>query len=388
MKHERKWNRIVAAVAALAALGLVAGRAQAGGVRVKQDLAVTGVDPDASGKARVRINGPGNDLRGELDVRVRRLDGGAPFEVDLHGVRIGTLTTSGGGRGRARFRTQPRSSRDQLLGVDPRGKSLQVRDASGDPVMEADIPDDTMDPTKIRCCLPDDSDAGDQPECEDRTPDECTAAGGVNLGAGSCLPNPCEGATPPPPEEHIVCCIPDDHGAQCEDRSPASCSEHGGVNLGAGTCDPNPCPATVPPAPETIQCCLPEGSEVECEDRTPEMCAEHGGTNMGPGTCTPNPCPQPPPVEHIRCCLAADSGVQCVDLTADQCTAEGGTNIGAGVCDPSACPAPPPPPPPEHIRCCVPTDGGPACEDRTADECAAHGGTSLGPGSCEPNPCT
>lgn len=43
------------------------------------------------------------------------------------------------------------------------------------------------EPQDIRCCIPDDS----GPECEDRTPAECAARGGVNLGAGSCTPNPC-----------------------------------------------------------------------------------------------------------------------------------------------------------------------------------------------------
>jgi hypothetical protein len=381
MKH---WSRMVTGIAVCAAIGLAAGRAEAKGVRVKQDLALTGVDLDSTGRARIRIVGPGNDLVGSLDIIVRKLERDATFEVDLEGIRIGTLRTTGGGNGHVRFRTRP-GRHDQLLGVDPRGKLLQVRNAAGNPVLEAGMPDDTIDPTKIRCCLPDDDDRGEQPECEDRTPAECAAAGGVNLGAGSCVPNPCE-AAPPQADEDIVCCIPDDSGPECEDRSPAGCSAEGGINLGAGTCVPNPCAATVPTAPETIQCCLPDDSEVECEDRTPAMCAADGGTNMGPGTCSPNPCPQlPPAAEQTRCCLPDNSGVQCEDRTPSDCAAQGGTDIGPGVCDPTACPALPPPP--QDTRCCVPKNDGPECEDRTPDECAARGGTDIGPGSCVPNPC-
>jgi len=330
MGHEAHWGRTVVTVTALAALGVFVSRAEAsGGIRIKSGMARTGVDPDARGEAQVKIDRHQNEVRGKLDVKVRGLAGRAEFEVVLGGVRIGTLATSRAGSGRVRFHSSPRGS-DDLLGADPRGKSLEVRNSDGDDVLETEIPDDTLDPTKIRCCLADD----DQPECEDRTPEECTAQGGVNLGAGSCLPNPCE-ATTPLPGTDIVCCIPDDSGPECEDRTPAGCSAEGGVNLGVGVCAPNPCGPTSPLDPATIQCCLPSGGEVECEDRTPELCAAQGGTDMGAGTCSPSPCPQP--AEVIRCCLADDSGAQCEDRTADQCAAAGGTDIGPGSCTPNPC---------------------------------------------------
>ena len=47
--------------------------------------------------------------------------------------------------------------------------------------------------------------------------------------------------TSPEPDEDIRCCVADDGGSKCEDRTPAECSARGGVNLGAGSCTPNPC---------------------------------------------------------------------------------------------------------------------------------------------------
>ena len=205
--------------------------------------------------------------------------------MTIAGVRIGTLGTNAAGNGRARFRTEP-GRRDQLLGVDPRGKSVAVLDDGGAIVLGGVVPSGSLDPTDVRCCLPDDS----GPECEDRTAAECAALGGVDLGPGSCLPNPCDAGTPPDPAADIVCCLPDDSGPECEDRTPAECSAGGGINLGAGACTPNPCPPVGPAPGDDVRCCLPDDSGPECEDRTAAECAAQGGVNIGPGSCMPNPC--------------------------------------------------------------------------------------------------
>lgn len=47
--------------------------------------------------------------------------------------------------------------------------------------------------------------------------------------------------TSPEPDQDIRCCVPDDSGPECEDRTPAECASRGGVNLGEGSCTPNPC---------------------------------------------------------------------------------------------------------------------------------------------------
>ena len=246
---------------------------------VRQALFPSGADADASGKASLQVKKKKGVLSGQLTVQAKKLDAGT-FEVTVDGVRIGTLDTNARGKGKARFRTSPRSSDDQLLGVDPRGRSLALV-SGGVPVLLGTMSDDSP-AGDVRCCLADNSGA----ECEDRTSAECVAEGGIDLGPGSCLPNPCEGTTPGP---DVVCCLPDDSGPECEDRTEAECSAGGGVSLGSGTCTPDPC-APIPPPDGDVRCCLPDDSGTQCEDRTATECASLAGINLGPGSCTPNPC--------------------------------------------------------------------------------------------------
>jgi len=238
----------------------------------------------ATGQLRLALK---NDAEGRLEIRVRDLPPNQSFDVLVGAVKVGTIVTDGGGQGRLRFRSRPRGH-DLLLGFDPRGAMITIRDASGSDVLVGTIAaGGSVDATKVACCKPDDSGT----ECEDRTVEACTAEGGTPAAASSCLPNPC--ADVPPPVQDIICCVPDDSGAECEDRSAAECAARGGVVVAATSCTPNPCAAT-PPADPDIQCCLPDDSGTECEDRTPEQCAAQGGINMGPGSCTPNPCAATP----------------------------------------------------------------------------------------------
>jgi hypothetical protein len=267
-------------------LGILGAALLAGGLpttaharSVRQTLLPSGADADASGKASLQVKKKKGVLSGQLTVQAKKLDTGT-FEVTIDGVRIGTLDTNARGKGKARFRTSPRSADDQLLGVDPRGRSLALV-SGGIPVLLGTMSDDSPE-GDVRCCLPDDSGA----ECEDRTSAECLAEGGIDLGPGSCLPNPCEGTTP---GSDVVCCLPDDSGPECEDRTEAECSAGGGVSLGSGTCTPDPC-APIPPPDGDVRCCLPDDSGTQCEDRTATECASLAGINLGPGSCTPNPC--------------------------------------------------------------------------------------------------
>ena len=279
-------RRGLALCVALSAIGAatVVDASNRGSGKVREDLVPTAAAPaGARGRAVVRVR----NEKGRLIVIAKDIGRDATFDVILDGVKIGTLQTTGGGNGRARFRTRPRGH-DQLLGTDPRGKQLILRSATGSDVLVADLPvpeDPTPgDDNDIVCCLPDDR----REECEDRTPTECAAQGGRDLGRGSCIPNPCDGG--PAPGGDVVCCIPDDGPAECEDRTTAECAAAGGIVIGGATsCAGDPC-APVPPADPDIQCCLPDNSGPECEDRTPEECAAQGGVNMGPGDCNPNPC--------------------------------------------------------------------------------------------------
>jgi hypothetical protein len=274
----------LAAITFIGAALMVPADAAAKGIKIRQALGVTGADPDATGQLKADIRDARTGLRGKLEVKARGLASLTTYDVTLDGVRIGSFSTSRRGAGKAKFDTRPRGNK-QLLGVDPRGRLAAVVSGDGSVLLQTAVSASSLDPNKVRCCLPDDS----GPECEDRTAAECAAAGGVDLGAGSCLPNPCAGPVPPP-EGDILCCLPDDSGPECEDRTAADCSAQGGVNIGSGTCLPNPCSPSTPPPDADIRCCLPDDSGPQCEDRTAAECAAQGGVNIGSGSCLPNPC--------------------------------------------------------------------------------------------------
>ena len=177
---------------ALLLVGMAAGTSVAAPIVVRQTLRASGDDADARGKAIFKVRGKGSRRSGTLVVTAAKLERRSSLEVTIDGVRIGTLPTSGRGAGHARFRTAPRGD-DQLLGIDPRGRTIALVGPGGAAVLAAGLPSKGLDPGDVRCCVPDDS----GPECEDRTVAECAAQGGVNIGAGSCAPNPCGTATPP-----------------------------------------------------------------------------------------------------------------------------------------------------------------------------------------------
>src|SRR5262249_52420569 len=107
---------LAAGIAALA-LRLVAVPARASHPG-QQTLTPTDTDQDARGRAQLVLR---TDEDGKFDVIAKKLDPDQTFDVIVNGVKVGTLTTTGGGSGRARFRSRPRSGDDQLLGFDPRG---------------------------------------------------------------------------------------------------------------------------------------------------------------------------------------------------------------------------------------------------------------------------
>jgi hypothetical protein len=291
--RERKivMSKIPGYASLVLALALTAPNA-ASASAVKQSLRPTGVDANAQGVAMASIHAKRN--RGKFRVMGRNLKPGTTYGISVAGVRIGSLTTGAGGSGGARF-SSPQHGSDQLLGVDPRGKLVEVSDDQGEDVLENEMPDDTEDQGDVQCCLADD----DGSECEETTADECTAKGGTNMGAGTCFPNPCPTT---PPTSDIRCCSPDDNGPECEEESPGECSASGGVNMGAGSCDPNPC---APTQPGIVTCCVPEGdqgeqegetgpAQPECQQLTTADCTDEGGKVSSAASCSPNPCVSSP----------------------------------------------------------------------------------------------
>jgi len=105
--------------------GILAAR-NANALVVRQELAATGADADAHGKATLSLKRRRSGLREQLVVVARKLDASTSFDVTIDGVRVGALRSNARGRGSGRFRTEPRKPDDQLLGVDPRGRTLVV----------------------------------------------------------------------------------------------------------------------------------------------------------------------------------------------------------------------------------------------------------------------
>jgi hypothetical protein len=268
---------------AMATALLLATASGAGAVRVHETLHATSHAPKARGSAKLTVK---KASKGMFSIAARRLAASQSFDVVVGGIKVGELTTNKHGAGKAVFGA-PKRGKHALLGFDPRGRSLAVRDHDGNDCLDGDMPDD--DAGKVACCLPDD----DGVECDDRTPDDCTNDGGTVSSASGCFPDPCGGTSTP-----VVCCtvdstcgafVDDDPQVGCRsDRSAAECAEHHGTVVDATSCDPNPC-AAVPPV-QLVTCCVPDDEEVECEFRTPERCAEKGGTVSTATSCDPNPC--------------------------------------------------------------------------------------------------
>jgi hypothetical protein len=269
------------------ALALLAGHASAK-TRITQPLSPTPHAPHATGTAKLVLK---TGSSGRFSVRARHLPAGKSFDVVVNKVKVGTLATGPRGRGVARFSTSPRGHR-AMLGFDPRGTEVEVRDAdTGEDDLDAEMPDDHPD-SAIGCCLGD-RDGEGETECEDLTAAECAAHGGTATASTRCLPDPCGN----PPPARAVCCLAhgmagasedDDADVDCEDISASDCAARGGTAIQASSCDSNPC-EPVPP-PQVAICCVPHGGESWCANLTTDHCEQAGGQVSGGTSCDPDPC--------------------------------------------------------------------------------------------------
>ena len=256
--------------------------------QIIRPLSPTTHAPGASGTAKLIMKSASN---GRFSVKARHLAGGKSFDVVVNNVKVGTLSTGPGGGGIAKFSTSPKG-RNALLGFDPRGARIEVRESdSGDDDLDSGTPGDNGD-SAIGCCLGNQDDESET-ECEDLTAAECPSEGGTPTSATSCLPNPCA-TTPPPP--NTVCClahsatgafVDDDAEVECEDDA-GECAAHGGTVVQATSCDPNPCQPS--PPPNLVICCVSDGGESECEHITADECTADGGTINSATSCDPDPC--------------------------------------------------------------------------------------------------
>lgn len=252
-------------------------------ITARTNLAATSAATNAHGKAALAVHGS----KSKLEVKASRLARGESFEVIANGVKVGTLRTGKSGSGRLRFRATP-TSKDVLLGFEPRGVQLSVRGTDGRDVLVGTM--DAVDPSAAACCIPA---AAGTSACQELAADACAAAGGTANAAATCLPDPC--AVSPPPAV-VVCCLnetdDDESESECEhDVDTTACAAGGGTTVAAAGCEPNPCVPTAPPTGDVAACCLTHEHETECEVRTTEACSARGGTVMaGVTTCGSNPC--------------------------------------------------------------------------------------------------
>ncbi len=266
----------------------------AGTVRVAQALSGTGVAPAARGRAVLKLR---SDTKGHLLIATRGLAAKARFDVVANGVKVATIVTSSSGTGGARLVTRPRGHA-VLLGFDPRGADIQVRDTDGNVVLEGTMPGrGSVEADKIACCLPHGGS-----DCAIRPSTACAAEGGTPAATGTCLPDPCgeSGST----GGAFVCCIAESESGAFVDDSPdvecepnatsAGCAAAGGTLVQASSCSEHPCESVTPP--NLVVCCVPEdsgdedGDSLECERLTAEHCVGAGGTVSSASSCESHPC--------------------------------------------------------------------------------------------------
>jgi hypothetical protein len=293
----------IAAAILMAGLGVCPQPAAAGvggRVHVQASLRATPADPGAHGRLRLVAKRSGH---GQLDVIVRHVAARSSFEVVVDGVKVGTVRSNAAGNGRLRFRTHPRGH-DALLGFDPRGATVTVRNADGQDVLTCRMGDDRP-AGAVACCMPGRHDGGGpmgrmhEARCMEGTSSACAAAGGTSVATTSCLASPC-GTSPSP---LVTCCVPDSaHGAfvpgdahpghaECHaTMAQDACSAAGGTIVATASCDGDPCTPTPPPA-GTVACCVPMGMMGdECVEMTTARCAAAGGTQSPAASCEPDPC--------------------------------------------------------------------------------------------------
>ncbi len=287
MSNAERWTRTIV-VAGVLAVGIASSGAAAS--RVVGPLTATSNAPHAHGRAKLTLK---TASKGRFQVGARRLGPHASFDVVIGGIKVGTLTTNVAGAGKLKLSTNPRPG-EHLLGVDPRGKTVEVRDQNGDDDLEGDMPDGDDNGGSaggaFACCTSND---GEQ-ECEVETPAECSSKGGQTVdGVQSCIPNPCGTSG----GGEVVCCfnssaagafVDEEAENECDETSSQECAMGGGTVVGATSCEPNPC-SPVPPPTVTV-CCVPQDSEAECEILTPEHCAAQNGKPSDATSCESDPC--------------------------------------------------------------------------------------------------
>ena len=234
MTTQRWWwpTGMVALLAAVALIGVIVLDAGARSSRrparksVRGALHATGADANAEGTFEENIEDglpdSGGESAGEMTVRAANLAPRSRFTVNAAGTPVANFRTNGAGEGKVRVK-------GKKLAVDPRGQRLSVTDSNGDEVLAGEVGDPTA-PGAIRCCLA----TADEQGCSDLLPAECASAGGADLGAGSCDPDPCPNAEPNDGTNDGGSVSDGDGDGETNDDGSASDGD-GETNDGAGT---------------------------------------------------------------------------------------------------------------------------------------------------------
>jgi hypothetical protein len=107
-----------------------------GEVRKEAALIPTGVDPDASGRVKVRVSG----AREDLDIEAERLNPNASYTIVIDGASVGAFTTDGIGSLRIEWSTEPGKPPPPVRPVTAI-RRVEIRDSGGGTVLVGILPE-------------------------------------------------------------------------------------------------------------------------------------------------------------------------------------------------------------------------------------------------------
>jgi hypothetical protein len=233
----------------------------------------------------------------------------------------------------------------------------------------------TTTPGGIQCCLRTVT-CGPFDNCQIMSAGECTSAGGLNLGPGTCTA-PCPTTTNPP----SACCTQSTPGGpsdQCTIQSLCQCLLLGGSFRSFQSCTPNPCATTTTTSSSTTSSIAPttttSTSSTTTSTTSPAPVCGNGIVEPGEA-CDGGPFCAPDCFADVpNCCSGAG---QCIDAPGFSlfnnlffyCTAvlPGSAPAPGDICRPDGSCSPEPIEPPISVCC----QGSGSCYDATVSSTAA-----------------
>jgi hypothetical protein len=180
-----------------------------------------------------------------------------------------------------------------------------------------------------------------------------------------------------PPPGAIACCLNTADQQGCDELAPADCTAAGGVDAGTGTCDPDPCPGSQ--SGQDVSSDMQGSLTIKARGLAPKSTfgVLIGGAPIGTlrtsslGSGRARFRPQPRGRDQK---LTVDPRGKLVAVT----NGNGEDVLEGDISDPTT---------PGGIACCLNTPDQQGCDELLAADCTAAGGTDAGTGTCEPDPC-